>query len=131
MHEPRELLARHSQRGVVIIETLISILIFSMAVLAIVGLQAVMVKNTTDAKFRADASYIAQQRIGAMWADSGNLATYLETDTDISALLPGGLRTVTEIDPVNLPGQYQVTIRWQAPGEVQHSFTAVATIAGG
>jgi type IV pilus assembly protein PilV len=116
-----------SQQGVVLLEVLISILIFSMAVLAIVGLQASMVKNTSDAKYRADASYIAQQRIGAMWADPANLGDYLEVDTDISSLLPSGQRTVAEL----VPGQYQVTITWQAPGEVQHNFTIVAAISGG
>ena len=128
MHELRNRPIPLSQQGgVVLLEALISILIFSMAVMAIVGLQASMVKNTTDAKFRSDASYIAQQRIGAMWADQANAATYIETDTDISSLLPGGLRTVTQL----VVGQYQITITWQAPGEGQHSFTTVAAIIGG
>ncbi|HRE18315.1 MAG TPA: hypothetical protein PLW86_14815, partial [Rhodocyclaceae bacterium] len=72
-----------------------------------------MVTNTTDAKYRADASYIAQQRIGQMWADPANAVGYLEADTDISDRLPGGLRTVTQ--PV--AGQFQVTVGWTAPGE--------------
>jgi len=127
MHDPRTPPPAFSQQGVVLLEVLISILIFSMAVLAIVGLQAAMVKNTTDAKFRADASYIAQQRIGAMWADPANIATYVEADTDIASLLPDGRRTVTQL----AVGQYQITITWQAPGEAQHSYSIVAAIAGG
>lgn len=127
MHEPRKLPTVSSQQGVVLLEVLISVLIFSMAVLAIVGLQASMVKNTTDAKFRADASYIAQQRIGTMWADPANVATYLEVDTDISSLLPGGLRTVTQL----APGQFQVTVTWQTPGEAQHNYSVVAAVTGG
>lgn len=108
---------------------MIAILIFSMGVLAIVGLQAVMIKNTADSKYRADASNIAQQRIGQMWSDPGNLASYVETNTDISALLPGGTRTVTQ--PAT--GQFTVTITWQQPGagEVQHNFTTTAQITGG
>lgn len=117
-----------SQQGIVLIETLISILIFSLAVLAIVGLQAAMVKNTSDAKYRADASHIAQQRIGEMWADPANLTNYIEADTDISNLLPSGLRTVAELVANQ---QYQVTITWQAPGETQHNFNTIATISGG
>lgn len=117
-----------AQQGVVLIESLVSILIFSLAVLAVIGLQAAMVKNTSDAKFRADASYIAQQRIGVMWADPANLSTYLEVDTDISNQLPGGLRTVTELVPNQ---QYQVTVTWQIPGEAQHSFNTIAAITGG
>jgi len=127
MHELKNRPPASSQQGVVILEVLISILIFSMAILAIVGLQATMVKNTSDAKYRADASYIAQQRIGAMWADPANLNNYLEVATDVSSLLPSGQRTVAEL----APGQYQVTITWQAPGEAQHNLTIVAAISGG
>lgn len=116
-----------NQQGVVIIETLVAILIFSMAVLAIVGLQAAMIKNTGDAKFRADAGYIAQQRVGAIWSDPANVGTYLEANTDISDLLPSGTRTVTQI----AAGQFQVTVTWQQPGEAQHSYTTIVSISGG
>ena len=120
---------KSSQRGVVLIEAMIAILIFSMGVLAIVGLQATMIKNTADSKSRADASYIAQKRIGEMWSDPVKLANgeFLEADTDISTLLPGGTRTVTQ--PV--PGQYTVTVTWKEPGDqAQHNFTTTTRIAG-
>lgn len=120
-----------SQQGVVLLESLIAILIFSLGVLGIVGLQAAMIKSTSDAKFRSEASYIAQQRIGAMWADPGNLTAYLEdpaTPTDISALLPNGKRTVVQ----TAIGQFVVTVTWQQPGDsVEHNFTTFASIAGG
>ncbi|MDZ4203009.1 MAG: prepilin-type cleavage/methylation domain-containing protein [Gallionella sp.] len=117
--------ARSTQQGVVLVEAMIAILIFSMGVLAIAGLQAAMVKNTSDSKFRADASYIAQQRIGMMWADPDNLASYLEAEpgTDISAQLPGGTRVTAQSGV-----QYTVTIRWQQPGEALHNFTTTASI---
>jgi type IV pilus assembly protein PilV len=115
------------QQGVVLLESLIAILIFSLGVLGIVGLQASMIKNTSDAKYRSDAAYIAQQRIGQMWADPGNLADYLEDDTDISTLLPSGTRTV-ELDA---SGQYVVTVTWQQPGGSEHNYIAIASIAGG
>lgn len=118
-----------SQQGVVLIESMIAILIFSMGVLAVVGLQAAMVKNTADSKFRADASYIAQQRLGVIWSDPDNAASYVETNTDISALLPGGRRSVAASATVS--GQYTVTVTWQAPGEDSHRFVTTASIAGG
>jgi len=120
---------KSSQRGVVLIEAMIAILIFSMGVLAIVGLQATMIKNTADSKSRADASYIAQRRIGEMWSDPVKLANgeFLEADTDISTLLPSGTRTVTQ--PV--AGQYTVTVTWKEPGDqAQHNFTTTTRIAG-
>jgi len=126
MHKQISSPLESAQQGVVLVEAMIAILIFSMGVLAVVGLQAAMIKNTADSKYRADAGYIAQQRIGLMWSDPDNLATYLETNTDISALLPGGLRTTAQSGV-----QYTVTITWQQPGEAQHNFTTTASIVGG
>jgi type IV pilus assembly protein PilV len=116
------------QAGVVLLETMIAILIFSIGVLAIVGLQAAMVKNVAEAKFRSEASYIAQARVGQIWADPDNAATYLETDTPI-ALLPSGKRTVTQPST----GQFVVTVTWQQPGpnQPQRNFTTTVRITGG
>jgi len=118
-----------AQQGVVLIEAMIAILIFSLGILAIVGLQATMIKATADAKYRSEASYIAQTRLGQMWADPDNLASYLETDTDISSLLPGGKRTVTQ--PAT--GQFTVRVTWLQPGPNQttRNFTTTARITGG
>jgi type IV pilus assembly protein PilV len=132
---------KSTQRGVLLIEALVAILIFSVGVLAIVGLQANMLKNTADSKYRSEASYIAQARIGQMWADPANLASYIEANTDISALLPGGKRTVTQ----PTPGQFTVTVGWTGPNDtpaasattapcfmtVAHCFTATTLITGG
>lgn len=117
------------QQGVILIEAMVAVLIFSIGVLAIVGLQAAMVKNTAESKFRSEASYIAQSRIGQIWADPDNAATYLENATDISTLLPNGTRTVTQPSA----GQFVVTVTWQQPGpdQQQHNFTATVRIAGG
>lgn len=114
-----------AQQGSVLIEAMIAILIFSIGVLGIVGLQAAMIKNTSEAKYRADASYIAQQRIGMMWSGHDNLAAYLENNTDISTLLPGGTRTTAESGV-----QFTVTVTWQQPGETQHNFSTTASIVG-
>jgi len=113
------------QQGVILIEVMIAILIFSIGVLALVGLQATMIKNTAEAKYRSEASYIAQSAIGRIWADP---ATALEPapGTDISSLLPSGKRIVTQPSP----GQYTVTVTWQSPGESAHSFTTTARING-
>jgi type IV pilus assembly protein PilV len=121
-------LSGESQQGVVLLEALIAILIFSLGVLGIVGLQAAMIKNTTDAKYRSEASYIAQQRIGQMWSDPANVNTYIETDTNISELLPAGKRTVAQ--PL-AGGPFVITVTWQQPGEGVHNFTTTASISGG
>lgn len=116
---------KSAQQGVVLLEALISILIFSIGVLAVVGLQAAMIKNTSEAKSRIDASYIAQQRIGLMWSDPDNLASYVEANTPIPDL-PNGTRTTAQSGV-----QFSVTVNWQQPGEASHNFTTTASITGG
>lgn len=120
-----EVTSKKTQQGVMLLEVLIALLIFSMGILALVGLQAAMVSNTTNAKYRADASYIAQQKIGEMWADSDNAQAYAVT-TDVSAQLPNGEVVIT-----NLAGdEYEVQVKWRAPGEtVDHNVTMNATIS--
>ena len=115
-----------TQHGMVLIEAMVAILIFSIGILGIVGMQANMVKNTSDAKYRAEASHIAQKRIGELWADPVNTGTYVEMNTDISTLLPGGTRTTTAAG-----SEFTVTVSWQQPGEARHRFTMIANIAGG
>jgi type IV pilus assembly protein PilV len=115
------------QKGVVLLEALIAILIFSIGILAIVGLQAAMIKNTSDNKYRSDASFIAQERIGQMWADPNNVANYFETDTSIADVLPNGTRTVVA-EPTGR-GLVTVTVTWQAPGGDQHQYT-ISTYIG-
>jgi len=125
-----------AQKGIALLEALISILLFSMGVLALVGLQSAMIKNTSDSKFRADASYLAQQWVGIMWADPTQPAAYLISSTadlrsDVSAWLPNGIRLVTQPDPVNFPNEFMVTIKWQQPGQLQHNYSTIVNIAGG
>lgn len=122
-------IVKFGQRGVVIIEAMIAILLFSLGVLAIVGLQVAMIKSVDDARYRTVAGYIAQKRISQMWTDPANVATYVETNTNISSLLPGGTRTVAQ----TASGQYQVTVTWlqPGPGSTQRNFTTMVVINGG
>lgn len=123
-------LLKSSQEGIVLLEAMIAILIFSFAILGIVGLQAAMIKNISESKFRAEAAHIAQQTIGQMWADPANLAASGVAATIFSnsnvANLPSGTLTVAP----TAPNQYRVTVTWQQPGEVQHNFTTLTSING-
>ena len=133
MKTPTHKTPKSSQQGIVLIEALVAVLLFSMGVLALVGLQAAMMKNTEDSKFRFEASYIAQQWLGVMWAnpDPVNLSLNVITDTDprhdISTLLPNGTRTVS----LSGVSEVTVTIGWRQPGQDAHRFTTVANITGG
>lgn len=120
------------QKGIVLLEALIALLIFSFGILGIIGLQGAMVKGASQAKYRADASYIAQRRISMMWANPANLnaATFNETNTAVPEL-PAGQRTtvVTMVGPNATDANVTVTVTWTAPGEDTHQYSANASIS--
>jgi type IV pilus assembly protein PilV len=66
------------QGGAMLIEALIAILIFSIGILGIVGLQAAAVQQSSDARYRAQAAELAQQLFGQMWTGD-RTATTLQT----------------------------------------------------
>lgn len=113
------------QQGVVLVEALVAILLFSIGVLAVAGLQAAMVKNTSESKFRADAAYLAQKRIGELWTSPDSLPLDGTSAVVATSGVPGG-----QISVARAGLQYTVTVTWQQPGEAQHSFATVASIAG-
>lgn len=67
------------QAGIMLLEALIAILIFSLGILTVIALQATSIKLTGDAKYRTDATLLANRLIGQMWVSGGDLAT-LKTD---------------------------------------------------
>jgi type IV pilus assembly protein PilV len=61
--------AKNFQTGSVLLEALIAILIFSIGILALVGMQATAINAVADAKYRSTAGYLADQIIGTVWAN--------------------------------------------------------------
>lgn len=68
-------ISKTAQQGVMLLEALIGILIFSTGILALIGMQALAIGYMSDAKYRSDASFLANEIISEMWVDRGiNLA---------------------------------------------------------
>lgn len=117
------MLSARGQRGATLLEVLIAVLIFSIGILAIVGVQALATRVTTDSKYRADASFLANQALGRVWGDPANVASFVETETTVNDL-PGGKRSVA----VN-GNRVTVTLTWQLPGEEsEHRFVAMGYV---
>lgn len=117
----------NKQAGIVLLEGLIAILIFSLGILAIVGMQSMAVKQVTDAKYRSEASLLVNQLLGTMWA-SNRTATALQTKfntggdgynawlADVSAALPG-INANPPTVVVDNQGVVTITVHWLAPNE--------------
>ena len=146
-----------SQRGSMLLEALIALLLFSMGILGLMGLQAIAVKNTADAKYRTEAAFLANQIIGQMWTENpANLPAYAHNPTTAGVCNFGGgasananvtawLGNASTLGTVagNLPGATSVrqqiivgagnlvtvTICWQGPQEAApHNYVAIAQI---
>lgn len=137
------------QRGVLLLEALIAILIFSMGILALVGLQAASINSVVEAKYRVDASFFANRIISEIWVDRPNLGTYAcdpcttsngndKTQQWVEAIQDDasvGLPGVTDADnqpKIEVAGNtVTVTVRWKAPrATASRNHVAVAYISG-
>ena len=136
------------QSGVMLLEALIGILIFSLGILALVGMQATAVRATTDARDRTEASNLASQLVGEMWLDRTNLVNYVYDGNgsppaalanwvnQVENSLPGAVAnqpTVTVGASAALGAsagtEVQVVVYWQNPTDPNlHQFTITAYI---
>ena len=139
-HSDPKARVRFEERGSVLLEALVAIVIFAFGVLGVVGLQANMVREQSASKFRSDAAYLANELTGLIWADIaniGNYAGYIGTGncsgyarckdwaSKVAATLPSGSSAVTTNAA---SGDVQVTVAWAMPGGELHSYVMNTTI---
>lgn len=157
---PRDIRRAGSQRGVILLEALVAVLVFSVGVIALLALQASSITMTRDAKLRADASLIANEIIGLMWADKDNLASYQHFGSGgaaagavgAAACTPGGaasanarvtawLARATAALPGTTANRFQIAVQpsnvvtvsvcWRSPADnAMRSFSTTAQING-
>jgi type IV pilus assembly protein PilV len=131
----RRMQSPRSQQGVMLIEALVAILIFTLGIVALMGLQANSIVQVSQAKYRTDASYLANQILGKMWVDQPNIALYTnpsytgrsDWDALVASTLPGGTAT---IGITGIPATLvTVTIQWKQPEDVvTRRYVAVANL---
>jgi type IV pilus assembly protein PilV len=114
-----------NQKGSVLLEALIAILIFSFGILAIAGLQGAMMKNTADATYRAEASYVVQQYLGSMIANPYGFGQGMVIDltTQPTVTLPNGKLYVDALSG----GRLRFRVTWKTHGVD----AGAAEVAGG
>ncbi|GAB3263147.1 hypothetical protein GCM10027296_38390 [Chitinimonas naiadis] len=131
-----------SQRGIMLLESLVAILIFSVGILGLVALQSKAVALEEDAKYRVQAAYLANLYISQVWSgDFANACSvYAQGSTAYNAWasvvqnsLPGVTSTTNQptvtpvctVSPTTV--QISVTVRWKMPSSpTTHSYTTSA-----
>lgn len=131
------------QKGIILLEGLMAILIFSLGILSIVALLGVLVKDSSNAKYRTEASLLANQIIGQMeTGEKTNAAlltayaspsgtNFLEWSTTVVETLPGV--TGANLPTISIAGDNTatVTVSWQSPADnTAHRFVLIAKITG-
>ena len=126
---------RTAARGIALLEVLVALLIFTIGVLGLAGLQATMTRAQTLAQMRADAGHLANEAIGRMWSDVTNVGLYdagncaaqarcLEWQKKVAQVLPGGQGSIT----VEASGQVSVIVVWTLPGGDAHRYVSQTAI---
>jgi type IV pilus assembly protein PilV len=138
------------QRGMMLLEVLIAVMVFSIGILGIVGLQAASIRHVNDAQYRGEAIFLANALVSQMWADDRTATnpTYLDATygdsgsgsgyaafKEMARRLPGtelsGNAPAIKVAPGPTPTSSVVTVTvfWQLPGEQSaHNFSTSAVI---
>jgi len=133
------------QEGVMLLEALIAILIFSVGILALVALQGMAISYVSDAKYRTDASFLVNELISQMWVDRANLASYdyqsggtpptalASWVAKVNAALPQSDTNVPFVAVNAATGTVNVIVYWKQPaasaGTAARKYQALSVIA--
>lgn len=136
---------RSASRGFALIEVMVSVLLFAIGILGLVGLQASMMQAQTASKVRADAANLADELTAIIWSDMNNIAAYTTAGcagnarcngwlTKLPTVLPGGTLQTLTIDlggtSVTNPdyGLITITLNWTLPNGGTHTYTTVSNV---
>lgn len=135
-------------QGMMLLEALIAILLFSIGILALVSTQATSIRVQADSNYRAEATLLAQQAIGLLNADVSKASqwSFNAASTSCSAastqtppaLASAFLTKVNQTLPnaelgrqrISVDASNAVTIRlcWRAPTETAWSNYTVTSV---
>lgn len=123
------------QTGALMLEVLLSILIFAVGILSVVALQARSVSTLTQSQDRANASLVSNQALGILWSHRNTLSSYIGTYTGtgnsdlnkLAAALPDGKIVIA--NAAGSTSDFIITITWKPPGQsMNNSFVVSGSI---
>jgi len=122
-----------------LIEALLAILLFSTGILAMIAMQGLAISYAADAKYRSDASFLANELVGQIWVDRAKIDDYKypggaapalgDWITKLDRALPGTAANPPVIAIDSATGTVDITIRWQAPSaDSARNYRAIAIV---
>lgn len=150
MNVPEMHVSVKQENGFAMVEAMVSILLFALAILGLIAMQVNAVRFGGDAKYRSEASLLADQMVAELWvAAPANIPNYAFTSgmpptgvdawvTKVQSTLPGVTATTnlptiqvdTNVDSGLTVYRATVTVFWQVPGQTSaHSHSVSAFIS--
>ncbi|MBL8509420.1 MAG: fimbrial assembly protein [Chitinimonas sp.] len=129
------------QSGVMLLEALVALVIFSLGLLGLVALQARAISLDQDSRYRGEAATLANQLVGNMWLT--NSATVKDTyatgttafnawKAQVEAALPGAANYPPTITWAPAVGEREnrvtVTVSWKLPSSDVRTYTTTAEV---
>lgn len=112
---------KSKQSGAMLLEVLVSILIFSFGILGLVGLQVVATQNSAGAEYRTLASTLASDLVSQMWLKKTSDPSSANLSADITnwntKVLASGLPNVTANVLRGADAVTTITITWKPPSK--------------
>src|SRR5256885_893338 len=106
-----------AQRGMALIECMMALLIFSVGLLGLLGLEARVMDISTNSENRSRAAMLASEVASQMWLNDtvvptapAIVAAAANAGNQTLGGLPGGVVTVTQIGTTNAA---DITVTWQ------------------
>jgi type IV pilus assembly protein PilV len=118
MSQTRKTPRRRGQTGIALLEVLVSVLLFSLGLLGLIGLQARAVTFSVDAEDRNRAAMLANELVAQMWLMRTTTLSPDAVDAwqqRVKDPKTGGLPNGEGTVAADGAGKANVTITWQAP----------------
>ena len=135
--------SKQYQRGSSLLEGLLAIFLFSIGLLSLVMLLSATLIESSNARYRIEASLVINDLVSHMWIGDHSLAglksrfgdtsskDYQSWFTSVSRRLPGVSNTTNKPQvTIDDSGNVTVNIQWQVPGDkTAHKMTVQTLIA--
>lgn len=127
----RTMTGQQRQTGSFLIEALVSLMIFMIGLIALLGVAAQATNQLGQSKFRNDASYLAGELIGEMWVTAGTPAAFNWTAwrARVADTLPGGLCPVASCYVTGTMVVLDITWTDKKDPAVTHHYQTTAQVA--
>lgn len=110
---------KEKEKGFFVLEVMIAMLVFGVGILGLLHVYTASIANNGDAQNRVTAAYLAQNIIGQMISDKGNLENYTKGEgeayeawkEDVNNSLLGGADNPPEITIEEVDGVKKATIK--------------------